>query len=124
MPAAAFLRALPNLGAEPFGPPPGFPVLPPLLPVFIRFALKPLRSPELMASPDFMCLFLPPWPYLESFFCRLAFLPPDSPPNERFLPADLLPSSLSTATSKRSSASVAPRAPEEPSARSVFGEFS
>lgn len=111
-PPPAFLLLFPNLG-----------LAPPLPPDFIRLTLKPDRSPELTASPDLACLFLPPKPYLASFFCRLAWGAPEGAPG-LFLPAETVRLSwalisLSTATSKRSSASVAPRAEAEPSARSV-----
>lgn len=43
---------------------------------FIFLALKLLRSPELTASPDLACLFLPPKPYFSFFLTRLGFGPP------------------------------------------------
>lgn len=127
----AFRRLFPNLGVfppalplPPFAPPgpPG----PPGPPVFMRLALKPLRSPALTASPDLACRFLPPKPNRSSLRCRFApGAPPDagpSRPDEALRPrlAWLL-SSLSTATSKRS-ASVAGRSPED-SCRSVRGRL-
>ncbi|KUI57949.1 hypothetical protein VP1G_10963 [Cytospora mali] len=75
---------------------------------FILLALKPVRSPELVASPDLPCLFLPPKPNLASFFARL-LLPARPPWSSRDRLPGLL-SSLSTATSKRS-ASVVPTSP-------------
>ena len=74
-----------------FAPPP---------PVFIFFCEKPLRSPLLIASPLFLNLFFPPWPYLASFFARL--FGPSLPPRD-----DLsLEVSSSRATSKRSASWV------------------
>lgn len=117
-PAPAFLLALPGLGAglNFLGLPPAGP------PDFIFLALNPLTSPDERASLDLAYFFLPPKPNLASFRCLLALGPPPSLPSRpRFLL--LLPlgpplSSLSTATSKRSSASLAPVGPP-PSLRSV-----
>lgn len=83
---------------------------------FIPLALNPLTSPELRASPDLECRFLPPNPNLASFLARLWFgvlLPWSGRPR---LPGLL--SSLSTPTSKRS-ASLVSRSPPF-SARSVW----
>lgn len=76
-----------------------------LPPAFIFLASKPVRSPELMASPDLAWRFLPPKPNLSSFFfflelaaCGPARLSPCLPEEG----GARLPISLSTATSKRS----------------------
>lgn len=82
--------------------------LPP--PAFILLASKPLRSPELLASPDLEWRFLPPKPNFSFFFARLWLVPPAAwprPAPERWL---CLPISCSTPTSKRS-ASLVPRSP-------------
>lgn len=93
------LLAFPGL----FLPPPP---APPLNDALFFLTLNPLRSPELAASPDLTCFFLPPKPYFSFFFWRLWFVGPEESPG-RPLPADLGPerSSLSIATSKRSEVS-------------------
>lgn len=102
----ACLLFLPNRAVfmGPLLPPPAPP--PPGPWAFILRALKPLRSPELMASPDLPWRFLPPKPYLASFLARLGL---DDRPPWKASARERLPgfvSSLSTATSKRSASLV------------------
>jgi hypothetical protein len=82
-----------------------------LLPAFIFLGSKPLRSPELMASPDLAWRFLPPKPYFSSFLARLwppALAPCPRPAPERGL---WLFISFSTPTSKMSASLVSRPAP-------------
>lgn len=82
-----------------------------LLPAFIFLGSKPLRSPELMASPDLAWRFLPPKPYFSFFLARLWLAP--APTWPRPAPArGLWPFiSFSTPTSKISASLVSRPAP-------------